>query len=154
MDLGIYTPEHRLELEQLLNSPSWQKVLNAGLVEEVKSERIEPNPTRNFIGTVLDHLLDFNEKRVEQLIADGNRDEDYLLSELGKWPDSLAANKDPVISFLGLNVTPYCNFKPKCIYCNQPWVEPSLGMEGWKQILAEASLGPDAAGPYIYITGC
>ena len=152
MDLKIYTPEHRSELEQLLNSPAWQKVISAGLVEEVKAERIEPNPTRNFISTVLDQLLEFNEKRVKLLIAEGNRDEYYLLSELGKWPDNLG-NRDPVISFLGLNVTPDCNFNPKCIYCNQPWVEPSIGVEGWKRILAEATQGPKEAGPYIYITG-
>jgi len=152
MDLGIYTPEHKLELEKLLNSSAWQKVIRVGLVEKVKAERIEPNPTRDFIGTVLDQLLEFNEKRVKQLIAEGNKDEDYLLSELGKWPDGLG-DKDPVISFLGLNVTADCNFKPKCIYCNQPWVEPSAGIEGWKRIIAEATQGPKEAGPYIYITG-
>ena len=49
MDLGSYTVEHRLELEHLANSPSWQRVIDSGLIEEVKSDRIEPNKVRNFI---------------------------------------------------------------------------------------------------------
>lgn len=152
MDLGIYTPEHRLELEQLLNSPAWQNVINSDLVEKVKATRIEPNPTRNFINTVLDQLVRFNEERVKKLIAEGNEDEEQLISEFGKWPDGLAGN-DPIISFLGLNVTPDCNFNPKCVYCNQPWVEPAVSIEGWKKIIEEVTRAGNGEGPYIYITG-
>ena len=152
MELGIYTPEHRLELEQLLSSPAWQRIMGSDIIEEVKAERIEPNPTRNFIGTVVDQLFEFNEERVKKLIAEGNEDEDYLLSELGKWPDSLD-NNDPIISFFGLNVTPECNFNPKCVYCNQPWVEQRVDIEGWKRVIAEVTEGAGEQGPYIYITG-
>ena len=65
MDLGVYTPEHALELEQLIDSPSWQSAIHSGLVDEVKANRIEPNSVRNFIQTVLNQLLEFNEERVK-----------------------------------------------------------------------------------------
>ena len=152
MDLEVYTPEHRVELEQLVNSPSWQRVINSGLVEEVKSDRIEPNRVRNFIGTVLDQLLEFNEERVKILAAERDMDEDSMIAELGKWPEDLNG-RDPVISFLGINLTPECNFKPKCVYCNQPWTEPAVDLQGWKDILTEATAGASEEGPYIYFTG-
>jgi len=152
MNLDIYTHEHRLELKQLLNSPSWQRVIMSGLVEEVKAERIEPNPVRNFINTVLDQLLNFNGEKVKTLIAEGIDDENYLISELGKWQDSLS-NQEPIISFLGLNVTPACNFGPKCIYCNQPWVEPMDSIDWWKKIIEEVTQNVNGKGPYMYITG-
>ena len=71
MDLEVYTPEHRLELERLIDSPSWQRVIDSGLVEEVKSDGIEPNKVRNFIDTVLNQLLEFNEERVRKIAAEG-----------------------------------------------------------------------------------
>ena len=153
MDLGSYTVEHRLELEHLANSPSWQRVIDSGLIEEVKSDRIEPNKVRNFIDTVLKQLLEFNEERVAKLIAsERGVDEDRIVSELSRWPEDLNG-KDPIISFLGLNVTAECNFKPKCVYCNQPWVEPSADLQDWKDIIAEVTAGANGEGPYIYITG-
>lgn len=152
MDLEVYTPEHRLELEQLINSPSWQQAINSGLVEEVRSDRIEPNEVRGFIDTVVDQLLEFNAERVTKIAAERDVDDDSIISELGKWPEDLN-DRDPIISFLGLNVTPECNFKPKCIYCNQPWVEPTVDLQGWKDIIAETTSGANGAGPYIYITG-
>lgn len=152
MNLESYTPEHRRELKKLFNSPSWQRVIKSGLVEKVKAEKIEPNPTRNFINTVLEQLFKFNEERVKKLIANGNEDEEKLIAELGKWPEKLAGN-EPVISFLGLNLTPECNFKPKCIYCNQPWVESAVSIDGWKRIIEEVTKKVNGEGPYIYITG-
>ncbi len=152
MDLEVYTPEHRLELERLIDSPSWQRVIDSGLVEEVKSDRIEPNKVRNFIDTVLNQLLEFNEERVRKIAAERDMDDEQILSELAKWPEGLNG-RDPIISFLGLNVTPECNFDPKCIYCNQPWVEPTVSLQGWKDIIAEVTAGSNGEGPYIYITG-
>ncbi len=152
MDLEVYTPEYRLELERLIDSPSWQRVIDSGLVEEVKSDRIEPNKVRNFIDTVLNQLLGFNEERVRKIAAERDMDDEQILSELAKWPEGLNGS-DPVISFLGLNVTPECNFDPKCIYCNQPWVEPTVDLQGWKDIIAEVTAGSNGEGPYIYITG-
>jgi len=152
MNLEAYTPEHRLELEKLINSPSWQQVLNSGLVDEVKSHRIEPNKVRNFIDTVLGQLLEFNEEKVKKLASERDMDEDEIITELSRWPEDLNGN-DPVISFLGINLTPECNFKPKCLYCNQPWVEPEVDLQGWKDIIAEVTAGSNGAGPYIYITG-
>lgn len=152
MDLEVYTPEHRQELERLIKSPAWQRVINSGLIEEVKSNRIEPNKVRNFIDTVLNQLLEFNEERVKKLIAERDMDDDSIVAELARWPTDLHG-RDPVLSFLGLNLTPECNFKPKCIYCNQPWVEPSVNLQGWKSIIEEVTSGSNGAGPYIYITG-
>jgi len=141
-----------LELERLLHSPAWQETLSSGIIEEVKSQRIEPGKTRNFIDTVVDQLLGFNEKRIKKLIEQGCDDKDYLFRELSMWPDSLAG-KDPIISFLGLNVTTKCNFDPKCIYCNQPSIESLVDLDGWKRIVEEVTANNDGKGPYIYITG-
>lgn len=152
MNLDVYTPQHRLELENLLNSTEWKKVLDSDLIDEVKSERLEPNKLRPFIDTVLNQLLDFNLERVKNIILGKEMSDDDLLAELAKWPKDLNG-KDPEISFLGLNVTPECNFKPKCIYCNQPYVEPKVDLQGWKDIIAEVTSNVKDAGPYIYITG-
>ena len=152
MDLKVYTPEHGLELDRLINSPSWQRVINSGVVEEVRSGRIEPNKVRNFINTVMDQLLEFNEERVRRIAAESHMDHDQMVSELGKWPEDLNGG-DPPISFLGLNVTPDCNFKPKCIYCNQPRVDSVADVQVWKDIVAEVTTNSNGEGPYIYITG-
>ena len=152
MNLETYTPEHRSELERLLASPSWQRVIQSGLIEEVKSDRIEPHETRSFIDTVVDQLLEFNEAKAKRLIEEGHTDEEYLCSQLGTWPEDLNG-RDPVLSFLGLNVTPECNLEPKCVYCNQPWIEPAVDLEGWKRIIAEVTADSGDKGTYIYITG-
>jgi len=151
-DLTNYTQEHRLELEELLHSPQWQATINSGLIEEVKAERIEPGKIRNFNDTVVDQLLGFNEEGIKKLINQGCQDKDYLFRQLSKWPDSLQG-KDPIISFLGLNVTSKCNFDPKCIYCNQPHIESLVDLDGWKSIVEEVTANRNGEGPYIYITG-
>ena len=152
IDLNHYTPDHKAELERLLDSPEWKAALASGMVEEVRAERLEPGATRNFIDTVVDQLLGFNEERAARLIAAGCDDEDALLRELSAWPRDLAG-KDPMLSFLGLNVTAQCDSDPRCIYCNQPVVESSVDIAGWKTIIEEATAGDGGAGPYIYITG-
>ncbi|NQT19213.1 MAG: radical SAM protein [Planctomycetes bacterium] len=152
IDLSHYTPEHRAELESLLDSAEWQAALSSGLVDEVKSERLEPGAARNFIDTVVDQLLEFNEQRTRRLIDGGCDDEDALLRELSKWPRDLAG-RDPILSFLGLNVTAQCDSDPRCIYCNQPRVESLVDVAGWKKIIEEVAAGDGGAGPYIYITG-
>ena len=152
LDLSLYTAAHRAELEALLASPGWRETLDSGLLERVRAEKIAPGKTRDFIGTVADQLLELNEKRVEELIARGDDDEEVLLRELGQWPERLDGKK-PVLSFLGLNVTADCNVEPRCIYCNQPWVESAVGLEGWKKVIAEIAEINQGEGPYIYITG-
>ena len=152
LDLSHYTPDHSAELEALLDTPGWRQAIGSGLLEKLETERLEPGRTRDFIGTVVDQLLEFNEKRVEELIAQGCSHEDTLLRELGQWPHRLDGKK-PLISFLGLNVTAECNFVPRCVYCNQPWVQSAMGLEGWKRIIAEATANNQGVGPYIYITG-
>jgi len=152
IDLTHYTEEHRQELEELLQSSKWQEVLNSGLIEEVKTERIEPGSLRDFIDTVADQLFEFNEEKVKKLIEGGCTDKDYLFSQLSKWPDRLE-DKDPKISFLGLNVTARCNFDPTCVYCNQPDVVSTLSLNEWKEIIEEVTDNKNGEGPYIYITG-
>ena len=151
-DLTHYTPEHRHELESLLRSPEWTSVLSSGLVEEVRAERIEPGTVRGFIDTVVDQLLEFNRERVEALIGGTCRDEARLLDALSEWPEGLDG-RDLALSFVGLNVTAECNARPRCAYCNQPYVASSVDLAGWKAILAEATAGCDGQGPYVYITG-
>ena len=152
LDLMHYTPEHRLELGRLLDSPAWQEVLHSGLVDEIKAGRIEPGHTRDFIDSVVGPLLAFNRERVKAGIADGCRDEERLFTELARWPDHLRGD-DARIAFLGLNVTADCNLDPRCAYCNQPFVPSSVDLDGWKGIVAEATRNIDGGGPYIYLTG-
>jgi hypothetical protein len=177
VDLSHYTPAHRAELERLLATPAWQEALASGLVEEVRAGRITPGKLRGFIDTVVDQLLAFNAPRVQRLIAAGCADDERLLDELARWPAWLDG-RDPMISFLGLNLTAECNFSPKCIYCNQPYIPAAVDLAGWKRIIAEVTgkmeppsppakgegsggaaplpeegEGSGGAGPYIYITG-
>lgn len=152
VDLTNYTQEHRWELERLLNSPQWQETINSGLMEEVVLERIEPGKIRNFTDTVVNQLLAFNENGVKKLIGPGCQDKDYLFRELSKWPEDLEG-KDPLLSFIGINVTTKCNVDPKCIYCNQPDIESLVNLDGWKRIVEEVTARNNGEGPYIYITG-
>ena len=152
VDLGHYGPAHRAELEKLLDSAAWREVLASGLLEEVKAEKVEPGTRRDFIDTVADQLLELNEERVEKLIAGGNEDEEFLLDEIGKWPERLD-EKELKISFLGFNVTADCNFLPRCVYCNQPFIQDEIGLDGWKRIVEEVTRVNEGNGPYIYITG-
>jgi len=152
VDLGHYGLAHRAELEKLLDSTAWREVLDSGLLEEVKAEKIEEGTRRDFIDTVADQLLEFNEERVERLIAGGNEDEDFLLDEIGKWPERLD-ERELKISFLGFNVTADCNFVPRCVYCNQPFIKDAVGLDGWKEIVEEVTRVNEGNGPYIYITG-
>jgi len=151
-DLSHYTAEHRLELEKLLNSQRWQETISSGLIDEVRDEKIEPGKTRDYIDTVVNQLLEFNEEKVKDLIAQCYEDRDYLFRELSRWPASLEG-KNPILSFVGFNVTAKCNFDPKCVYCNQPWVESSVDLEGWKEVIEDITTNNNREGPYIYITG-
>ncbi len=147
-----YTPQHRLELETLLNSPAWQAAIDSGLVEEVKAERLEPGKARGFVPTVVDHLLMANKERAAALIAEGCSDRDRLLSLLADWPNALR-HADPTISFVGLNLTSACDLDPRCLYCNQPEIESTVGVARWKSIIEEVASGAGEEGPYLYLTG-
>jgi hypothetical protein len=151
-DLTGYTPQHRAELERLLGSRPWQEAIRSGLVDEAEAGRIEPGKTRNFIDTVVEQLLAFNERRARELIDRGCDDRQRLLDALSTWPSGLDG-RDPVLSFVGLNVTTDCNLEPRCAYCNQTALEPAVDLAGWKRVVAEVTAGADGEGPYIYITG-
>ena len=149
LDWTLYTIDHQRELAQLLDSDEWREVTRSGLVDKVKAECIEPAVRRDFTRTAVDQLVAFNERRVRALIAEGHEDEDLLLAELGRWPDTLK----PRLSFVGLNLTADCNLDPKCSYCNQPWVDGTVDLRGWKRTIAEVTAGADGEGPYVYLTG-
>jgi MoaA/NifB/PqqE/SkfB family radical SAM enzyme len=152
LDLSQYTPSHRAELERLLQSPEWREAVHGGLLDQVRANRIEPGKTRSYIDTVVDQLLGFNEQRVAGRVSQGEEDEETLSRELGRWPAQLNG-KSPVLSFLGLNLTARCNFEPRCVYCNQPYVGSTVGLEGWKSLIAEVTANNENSGPYIYLTG-
>ena len=83
LELTHYTEAHQRELRQLFDSPEWRVVRRSGLVEKVRAERIEPAKMRDFISTVVDPLLAFNEEEVQRLIDQGSEDEEewYVLLE-------------------------------------------------------------------------
>lgn len=147
-----YTPEHRSELQDLLDGQAWQEVLHGPLLAEVCVSRLVPPKLRGFIDPIVDQLVAFNSERVGDLVAHGVRDPDRLLDALGHWPPELAGN-DPVVAFLGLNLTAECNFHPKCLYCNQPYVVSDVDLDGWKRVVEEATHDCADGGPYVYITG-
>ncbi|MEW6750433.1 MAG: radical SAM protein [Candidatus Latescibacterota bacterium] len=152
LHLEEYTPSHRAELEELLASDPWQEAFAHGLVEQVRNQRQEPGKTLDYIGTVVDQLVELNGERVQGLLAAGEKDPEILAVHLGRWPSGLAG-RNLRISFLGLNVTSECNFQPRCIYCNQPAVEAGVDVEGWKRLIAEVTAVNQGRGPYLYITG-
>lgn len=153
IDLSQYTPQHRGELEKLLHSRRWQRLLDSKLLESVRANRVTPGKPRPFIETVVDQLLEFNRDEVSKRIAQGDTDEADLFDELSRWPTNLAG-RDPDISFLGMNLTSRCNFIPKCIYCNQREIDSELELSHWKRIVEEVTSNcDDGMGPYIYITG-
>ena len=152
IDLSHYPEGHRDELETLLASPQWQRVLNSGLVEETRAERIAPGRRRDFAATVIDQLVALNGPRVQTMISQGCRDRDTLFERLATWPDRLGGG-DLKLSFLGLNLTSQCNFSPKCIYCNQPATPDTMALEDWKGIIEEVVPQRADPGPYVYLTG-
>jgi len=152
VDLSLYTPDHRGELERLLDTPDWHQLIESGRVDEARAGRVAPGTTRDYIDTVVDQLLEFNESAVRQEIADGCTERADLLERLRRWPAGLEG-RDPLLSFLGLTVTYDCNFDPRCVYCNQEWLERTVGPDGWKRVVAEATEHNGGSGPYIYITG-
>ncbi|MDA0336463.1 MAG: radical SAM protein [bacterium] len=151
-DLAAYAGAHRARLVELLQTPAWRETLDSGLVDEVRRDRLEPGLTRDFIDTVVDQLLAFNEAHVRRLIEDGRDDREALITALGTWPPRLRG-KEPLLSFLGLTLTYGCNFDPRCVYCTQTWKEPDVDIEGWKQTIDAATRDNGGKGPYIYITG-
>lgn len=152
IDLSGYAEEHRSELKQLLKSEIWQDTINSGLIGTVDDKRTEPGETIDYIDTVVNQLIGSNEDRVKNLIARGNEDQEYLFHQLSRWPADLGGG-NPVLSFVGFNVTADCNFDPKCTYCNQPEVEATLDSDEWKAVIEDITASNHPEGTYMYITG-
>ena len=151
-ELIQYTDQHRTELQGLLESPPWREAISAGLVDETAADMLSPGSARSFIDTVVNELLGFNRPPVQAMIDRGCRDAQRLFDRLSRWPPELAG-RPPSISFLGLNVTAECNHQPRCVYCNQPRPDVTVGAAVWRRIIEEATADGDGEGPYIYITG-
>lgn len=152
LDLLDYAAEHRARLGALLRASAWRQAIDGGLVDEVRRERLAPGTTIDFIGTVVDQLLDFNLDEVRRLVEGGERDHQTLAEQLGTWPDDLQGH-DLRLSFVGLTLTYGCNFDPRCLYCTQEWREPAVDLDGWKRIVEEATRANGGEGPYVYLTG-
>ena len=152
IDLSAYSPPHRAELETLLAADDWQEAIASGVVDAVRRERLEPGRTRPFVDSTVLPLLARNRARAQDMVSSGVTDEDTLLDALADWSAS-GGPVDAPISFLGLNLTADCNLQPRCAYCNQPRVPSGVDLEGWKEIVRQATTPPDGQGPYIYITG-
>ncbi|NLG27485.1 MAG: radical SAM protein [Chloroflexi bacterium] len=152
LDLSRYTPSHRAELERLLASDAWQRVLGSDLPARLADRRLTPPPTRGYTDTVVEQLTALNDARVRRFVDEGCRDEDTLFETLARWPTDPGAQ--PLrLSFIGLNVTAHCNISPRCAYCNQPDTEERLGPADWRRIVDEVSAANDGPGAYIYVTG-
>ena len=152
LDLSQYTEDHRAELERLWSSDGWQAVRASGLLEEVRQRRPELGSTRDFIGAVVDQLLEFNEGAVSAAIEAGEADEGRLFVQLSRWPAGLGG-RCLEISFLGFNLSYKCNFDPRCIYCNQPHIPATVDIDEFKRIVEESTDSAGDRGPYVYITG-
>jgi hypothetical protein len=89
--------------------------------------------------------------RVRGFIAAGERDEDRLAEELGRWPDRWEGPPPP-LSFVGVYLTLGCNARPKCTYCNQRPVDGELPLQAWRDLVTELTEG-DGPKPYFSFTG-
>lgn len=151
-DLSKYTKGHQSELEKRLKSDIWRDTIDSGLIKTVDEEKVKPGETIDYIDNVVNQLFGFNGDRIKHLIARGNEDKAYLLRELSRWPAD-CEGKNPILSFVGFNVTAACDFDPKCMYCNQPEVESSVDLDTWKNAIEDITANNNREGTYIYITG-
>jgi len=152
LDLSHYTPGHRSELVQLLESDPWREVIDSPLIQTVEEGRVKPGETIDYIDTVVSQLTDLNGERVRNLIAAGDKDKPGLLGQLSNWPEDMGG-RNPVLSFVGINLTAACNFAPKCTYCNQPDIASSVDLDAWKRVIEDVTANGRQEGTYIYITG-
>ncbi len=149
-----YQPQRQTELAAFAQSAQWREmVAELGDVRQARRQIRLPPATPSPFRAPIARLTAINERKVKALIAAGERRREVLEAALLTWPDDAGQAKRASLSFLGLNLSMDCNFTPRCLYCNQRWVEPALALTDWKRAI-EGAL-PEAAGerPYIYLTG-
>ncbi len=151
MDFSNYKSPHAEMLSTIAASAEWQQWLAsddamAALGRELLQPPGHPLPQ----SVIPPELEELNGERVRTLVAEGERDEDVLLRKLAAWPKGHV----PSITFLGLNFTMACNSDPRCVYCNQVWVEPGTAVEAWRKAIdSVTSNAAPGKGPYIYVSG-
>jgi sulfatase maturation enzyme AslB (radical SAM superfamily) len=154
IDFLNYHPQRRAELVAIAQTPQWREALaELGDIEQARKQvRVPPSAPSPFRAPV-GRLTALNEPKVKALIAAGERDRQVLEAALLPWPDDAAAQPPAGLSFLGLNLSMDCNFTPRCLYCNQRWVEPKLDLADWKRTIEGALPQGDGERPYVYLTG-
>jgi MoaA/NifB/PqqE/SkfB family radical SAM enzyme len=154
MDFSSYTAGHAERLSAIAASPEWQRWLGSdAATATLRAELLRPPGHPLPQSVVPAQLAELNGERVKELIARGERDEGRLFRELSAWPTEWAEGQSPRITFLGLNPSMACNSEPRCVYCNQVWVDPRTAPEAWRRAI-ESVTGTEAGkGPYIYISG-
>lgn len=153
MAFESYLPEHGDRLRRRAAGQPWRHAIQAGLVDQARQHALSPTGYTSPAQAAIDQLKQLNGDRTRQLIADGERDVDRLLAELGSWPAVWPRDHRPVISFLGLNLTWDCDSRPRCRYCNQRPLAGTVSTERWRELIAEAADSLEGDGPYVYLTG-
>jgi len=152
--LPNYQPQRRAELAAILGSAQWRQALaELGDIERARQQVRRPPAAHSLFGAPTARLTAANEERVKALIATGEKRREVLEAALLTWPEEAERYDTAGLSFLGLNLSMECNFKPRCLYCNQRWVEPMLDLAGWKQTIEGALPEGNGARPYVYLTG-
>ncbi|MGD8237003.1 MAG: radical SAM protein [Armatimonadota bacterium] len=154
MDFSTYKAAHAETLAGIAASVEWERWLGSDTaMAELRGELLTP-PGHPLPQSVVPPQLEvLNGERVKALIARGERDEDALLRELSAWPTEWGEGDSPTITFLGLNLSMACNSDPRCVYCNQVWVEPTTPPAAWRRAMDSVSGGEPGKGPYVYISG-
>lgn len=149
-----YHPQRRAELASLAQSAPWRDALaELGDLEQARLQiRVPPSAPSAFRAPVT-RLTALNEPKVKALIAAGERNRQVLEAALLTWPDDIGSERPAGLSFLGLNLSLDCNFVPRCLYCNQRWVEPKLDLADWKRTIEGALPEANGERPYVYLTG-
>jgi MoaA/NifB/PqqE/SkfB family radical SAM enzyme len=155
MDFSNYKSPHAETLFSIAASAEWQQWLASDDAMAVLRRELLKPPGHPLPQSVIPpHLEELNGERVRALIAEGERDECVLLRELAVWPTEWPEDQAPDITFLGLNFTMACNSDPRCVYCNQVWVEPGTAAEAWRQVIDSVTSNAEPGkGPYIYVSG-
>ena len=149
-----YQPRRRAELRALAQSALWQDALaELGDIGQAQQQILVPPSAPSPFRAPVARLTAVNEPKVKALIAAGERNRQVLEAALLTWPDDAGTQHRAGLSFLGLNLSMGCNFAPRCLYCNQRWVEPKLDLTDWKRTIEGALPEADGERPYIYLTG-
>lgn len=152
MHCAEYSPLHRRRLRAVFAGADWQQAVSTGAVAAAAAALRPPPPVTNVFALPVAQLRALNEARVRELIAAGERDEERLLAELGRWPDRWPADLPVRLSFLGANLGFACDMQPPCVYCNLRPVAERLATDDWRRLL-RALPQEEGKGVYVYFTG-